>query len=73
VVPIEEQIDGKPMDNRQSRWVPYTPRPFLYANTYVEEGSGIALVCAVGSQTQFGIYNERVLGKNGASHLQKSI
>jgi len=32
----------------------YNPNPFLLANTLVASGSGIALVCAVGTNTRSG-------------------
>ena len=38
----------------------HNPNPFLLGNTLVEQGSGLALVCAVGVNTRSGMAEEKL-------------
>ena len=48
----------------------YNPNPFLLGNTLVEQGSGLAIVCAVGVNTRSGMAEEKLNIEEDETPLQ---
>ena len=51
----------------------YNPSPFLLANTLVSEGSGTALICAVGIHTRSGMAEQKLNIEEDITPLQAKL
>lgn len=73
----ESSMTGEP-DNMEKVGITsdnfeYNPNPFMYAATLVISGQGTALVCAVGTNTQSGMAEEKLNIEEEATPLQLKL